>query len=163
MELQFAVTDRDAFAGGRGDQRCPGPAHPLRDLERQAPPDDRKEDDEQAAPGPTHPSHRHVSMIEEGRWSGRPDSNRRRQAWEACILPLNYARTTDTSTTSARRFATGRHAVPSGPQAGLDVAVPRGLFLDVPQDLPRLVPPSGVFEKHRLVVAHIPRHLFSPG
>ena len=26
------------------------------------------------------------------RWSGRPDSNRRRQAWEACILPLNYAR-----------------------------------------------------------------------
>src|SRR5512140_917138 len=156
MELQFAVTDRDAFAGGSGDQRCPGLAHPLRDLERQAPPDDRKEDDEQAAPGPTHPSHRHSLIIDElsegcpaslltelrratlrssdhadgirrseGGWSGRPDSNRRRQAWEACILPLNYARTTDTSTTSARRFATG-----SGPQAGLDVAVPRGRFLD---------------------------------
>src|SRR3990167_3583427 len=25
-------------------------------------------------------------------WSGRPDSNRRRPAWEAGILPLNYAR-----------------------------------------------------------------------
>ena len=28
----------------------------------------------------------------EGKWSGRPDSNRRRSAWEADILPLNYAR-----------------------------------------------------------------------
>src|SRR5436309_15150105 len=26
-------------------------------------------------------------------WSGRPDSNRRRPAWEAGILPLNYGRT----------------------------------------------------------------------
>src|ERR1035438_8814183 len=26
------------------------------------------------------------------RWSGRPDSNRRRPAWEAGILPLNYSR-----------------------------------------------------------------------
>lgn len=25
-------------------------------------------------------------------WSGRRDSNPRRQAWEACILPLNYSR-----------------------------------------------------------------------
>ena len=25
-------------------------------------------------------------------WSGRPESNRRRPAWEAGILPLNYAR-----------------------------------------------------------------------
>ena len=25
-------------------------------------------------------------------WSGRPGSNRRRPAWEADILPLNYAR-----------------------------------------------------------------------
>ena len=25
-------------------------------------------------------------------WSGRPGSNRRRPAWEAGILPLNYAR-----------------------------------------------------------------------
>src|SRR5207247_9364304 len=25
-------------------------------------------------------------------WSGRPDSNRRRPAWEAGILPLNYGR-----------------------------------------------------------------------
>ncbi len=25
-------------------------------------------------------------------WSGRPDSNRRRPAWEAGILPLNYSR-----------------------------------------------------------------------
>ena len=28
----------------------------------------------------------------DGRWSGRPESNRRRPAWEAGILPLNYAR-----------------------------------------------------------------------
>jgi hypothetical protein len=63
VEFQLAVTDRDAFAGGRVDQRCPGPAHPLRDLERQAPPDDRKEDDEQAAPGPTNQSHRHDPII----------------------------------------------------------------------------------------------------
>src|SRR5512140_354137 len=111
MELQFAVTDRDAFTGGRVDQGCLHPAHPLRDLERQAPPDHRKEDDEQAAAGPTHPSHRHDPIIEEGRWSGRPDSNRRRQAWEACILPLNYARMPDISITSPRRFATGRYAV----------------------------------------------------
>jgi hypothetical protein len=55
MELQPAVSDHDAFTGGRLHQRFPGPAHPLRDLERQAPPDDRKEDDEQDAPGPTHP------------------------------------------------------------------------------------------------------------
>src|SRR5438093_11418062 len=27
-------------------------------------------------------------------WSGRPDSNRRRPAWEAGILPLNYGRPT---------------------------------------------------------------------
>src|SRR5207248_9842773 len=27
-------------------------------------------------------------------WSGRPDSNRRRPAWEAGILPLNYGRLT---------------------------------------------------------------------
>ena len=26
------------------------------------------------------------------RWSGRPGSNRRRPAWEAGILPLNYSR-----------------------------------------------------------------------
>src|SRR5947208_12902798 len=26
------------------------------------------------------------------KWSGRPDSNRRRPAWEAGILPLNYGR-----------------------------------------------------------------------
>jgi hypothetical protein len=29
---------------------------------------------------------------EDGIQSGRPDSNRRRPAWEAGILPLNYAR-----------------------------------------------------------------------
>src|SRR5437762_5353158 len=28
-------------------------------------------------------------------WSGRPDSNRRRPAWEAGILPLNYGRPAD--------------------------------------------------------------------
>jgi hypothetical protein len=55
VELQFPITDGDAFAGGHIDQRFPCPAHPLRDLERQAPPDDRKEDD-QDSPGPTHPS-----------------------------------------------------------------------------------------------------------
>ena len=27
-----------------------------------------------------------------GIWSGRPGSNRRRPAWEAGILPLNYSR-----------------------------------------------------------------------
>jgi hypothetical protein len=35
--------------------------------------------------------------VEAGDWfpeSGRPDSNRRRPAWEAGILPLNYARET---------------------------------------------------------------------
>jgi hypothetical protein len=40
----------------------------------------------------------------------------------------------------------------SAPQAGFDVAVPRGLFLNLPEDLPRLAPPSHVLEKHRLVV-----------
>jgi hypothetical protein len=28
-------------------------------------------------------------------WSGRPGSNRRRPAWEAGILPLNYSRLPD--------------------------------------------------------------------
>ena len=30
--------------------------------------------------------------VEGEKWSGRPDSNRRRPAWEAGILPLNYGR-----------------------------------------------------------------------
>ena len=34
VEFQRAVTDRDAFAGGRVDQRIPGLAHLFRDLER---------------------------------------------------------------------------------------------------------------------------------
>src|ERR1035438_2571003 len=34
------------------------------------------------------------------RWSGRPDSNRRRPAWEAGILPLNYSRVPLFSATS---------------------------------------------------------------
>ena len=34
------------------------------------------------------------------RWSGRPDSNRRRPAWEAGILPLNYSRVPLFSSTS---------------------------------------------------------------
>src|SRR5450432_2317431 len=33
-------------------------------------------------------------------WSGRPGSNRRRPAWEAGILPLNYSRSTDLATSS---------------------------------------------------------------
>jgi hypothetical protein len=34
------------------------------------------------------------------RWSGRPESNRRRPAWEAGILPLNYARVSPRSLVS---------------------------------------------------------------
>src|SRR6201989_975575 len=33
-----------------------------------------------------------VSNVRREFWSGRPGSNRRRPAWEAGILPLNYAR-----------------------------------------------------------------------
>src|ERR1035438_2076016 len=38
------------------------------------------------------------------RWSGRPDSNRRRPAWEAGILPLNYSRLPFVSITSKTSF-----------------------------------------------------------
>ena len=37
-------------------------------------------------------------------WSGRPDSNRRRPAWEAGILPLNYGRSALSNNTPARYF-----------------------------------------------------------
>ena len=30
--------------------------------------------------------------MEDGDWSGRRESNPRHQAWEACVLPLNYSR-----------------------------------------------------------------------
>src|SRR5919201_5176887 len=33
-----------------------------------------------------------IALYPRRRWSGRPDSNRRRPAWEAGILPLNYGR-----------------------------------------------------------------------
>jgi hypothetical protein len=56
VEFQPVVSDRKAFAGGRVDQRFPCPANPLRDLKRQAPPGDRKEEEKQATPEPTHPS-----------------------------------------------------------------------------------------------------------
>src|SRR5437867_5757503 len=36
------------------------------------------------------------------KWSGRPDSNRRRPAWEAGILPLNYGRACPYSSRPAR-------------------------------------------------------------
>ena len=34
--------------------------------------------------------------MEDGDWSGRRESNPRHQAWEACVLPLNYSRSDDT-------------------------------------------------------------------
>ena len=40
----------------------------------------------------TSPAPTEVEAGEELPESGRPDSNRRRPAWEAGILPLNYAR-----------------------------------------------------------------------
>src|ERR1019366_2827809 len=45
------------------------------------------------------------SAISLKRWSGRRDSNPRRPAWEAGILPLNYSRTRGFSYTIAHRFA----------------------------------------------------------
>src|SRR5216683_6500415 len=55
--------------------------------------------------GSTIPDRRNVGKMSENQkglrdaprkplicWSGRPDSNRRRPAWEAGILPLNYGR-----------------------------------------------------------------------
>lgn len=46
----------------------------------------------QKSKGPTGRRPRKPSI---DNWSGRPDSNRRRPAWEAGILPLNYARLED--------------------------------------------------------------------
>src|SRR5208282_3532202 len=37
-------------------------------------------------------------------WSGRPGSNRRRPAWEAGILPLNYARSRPESLQQIQHF-----------------------------------------------------------
>src|SRR3989441_12218957 len=39
-----------------------------------------------------HLTVRTISYVRKTPWSGRPGSNRRRPAWEAGILPLNYAR-----------------------------------------------------------------------
>jgi hypothetical protein len=44
------------------------------------------------AEGTKNPAATEVTTGEELPESGRPDSNRRRPAWEAGILPLNYAR-----------------------------------------------------------------------
>src|SRR5712691_4915353 len=41
---------------------------------------------------PRQPGPHGVSRKALSDWSGRPDSNRRRPAWEAGILPLNYGR-----------------------------------------------------------------------
>ncbi len=43
-----------------------------------------------------------------GDWSGRPDSNRRRPAWEAGILPLNYGRLCPYSSRGASRVKSRR-------------------------------------------------------
>jgi hypothetical protein len=43
------------------------------------------------------------------RWSGRPESNRRRPAWEAGILPLNYARVLPRSLVSRPGAVNGPH------------------------------------------------------
>ena len=43
-----------------------------------------------AARGPVRSADRSVYC--EGKWSGRPGSNRRHPAWEAGVLPLNYSR-----------------------------------------------------------------------
>src|SRR5437773_1728366 len=45
-----------------------------------------------ASEGTKKPDATEVTSGEELPESGRPDSNRRRPAWEAGILPLNYAR-----------------------------------------------------------------------
>jgi hypothetical protein len=39
-----------------------------------------------------HLTMRTISHAWKTQWSGRPGSNRRRPAWEAGMLPLNYAR-----------------------------------------------------------------------
>src|SRR5262249_44539536 len=46
-------------------------------------------------------------------WSGRRGSNPRHQAWEACVLPLNYSRGAD-DLTSARSWR--RQTKPSDPR-----------------------------------------------
>ena len=48
-------------------------------------------------------------------WSGRPDSNRRRPAWEAGILPLNYSRACLQSISTAQIRAAERRAASSHP------------------------------------------------
>src|SRR5438034_5030679 len=71
-------------------------------------------------------------------WSGRPDSNRRRPAWEAGILPLNYGRVSAAliipPTPDRGAAALGREwtrdtraparALSPAPDAGLPVQVP---------------------------------------
>src|SRR2546422_11596351 len=59
-------------------------------------------DSREPGPGPRPDSTRECQKLNRGLrdisrnplkvWSGRPDSNRRRPAWEAGILPLNYGR-----------------------------------------------------------------------
>src|ERR1039458_2313676 len=44
------------------------------------------------------------------RWGGRRDSNPRRPAWEAGILPLNYSRTRGFSHTITQSICTGRRS-----------------------------------------------------
>jgi hypothetical protein len=50
-------------------------------------------------------------------WSGRRGSNPRHQAWEACVLPLNYSRAPVTCYSSPRAVRGGAHRSPLAPRA----------------------------------------------
>src|SRR6266446_4433750 len=85
------------------------------------------------------------------KWSGRPDSNRRRPAWEAGILPLNYGRSCPYSSLRLRPVKPGgnlfeRHVV------GLDQLVAAGLPVE---PLARPVEVELLVERHR-------RHVVDP-
>src|SRR5262249_26164351 len=85
-------------------------------------------------------------------WSGRPDSNRRRPAWEAGILPLNYGRSCPYSSRVAAvvKAPAGLLAVLERHLEGFDLLVASGLPVE---------PLAGPVEVQLLVERHCRRVL----
>src|SRR5205807_8081493 len=84
-------------------------------------------------------------------WSGRPDSNRRRPAWEAGILPLNYGRSCPYSSLRLRPVKSARNLFERH-VVGLDQLVAAGLPVE---PLARPVEVELLIERHR-------RHVVEP-
>src|ERR1035438_7787441 len=90
------------------------------------------------------------------KWSGRPDSNRRRPAWEAGILPLNYSRLPFISLTSKTSFH---------PEHRLNTVIVPAIFSLAGSRSPTCFRPTTAckcFDSHRAYARADPPQAFRP-